>query len=185
MRLIGSALLYLALAFSANAAMAADTAALKALAEGDMRKLVFADDPAPVSGRTFTLEDAAGSATLADWRGKYVVLNFWATWCAPCRKEMPTLSALQAEFGGERFEVLTLATGRNRPEAIARFLSEAGIANLPRHTDPKQAVARDMSVLGLPVSVLIDPEGREIARLVGDADWHSDSARAIVSALIR
>ncbi|MFV0512034.1 MAG: TlpA family protein disulfide reductase [Jhaorihella sp.] len=185
MRLIGSALLYLALVVSANAATAADTAALKALAGGDMRKLVFAEVPAPVSDQPFTRADTAGSATLAEWRGKYLLLNFWATWCAPCRKEMPTLSALQAEFGGERFEVLTLATGRNRPDAIARFLSEAGIANLPGHTDPKQAVARDMSVLGLPVSVLIDPEGREIARLVGDADWHSDAARAIVSALIR
>lgn len=184
MRLLGSALLYISLALGANAAVAADVQELKNLADGDMRKLVFADDPQPVSTQTFFLEDDSGSATLADWQGKYVLLNFWATWCAPCRKEMPTLSALQAEFGGDRFEVLTLATGRNNPAAMQKFLAEADIVNLPRHQDPKQAVARDMAILGLPVSILIDPQGREIARLLGDADWHSDSARAIIAALL-
>ncbi|SEF93781.1 TlpA family protein disulfide reductase [Jhaorihella thermophila] len=183
MRLIRFALLYLALSLGANAALATDAARLKGMATGDMRKLVFHDQPKPVSEATFFLEDGS-EATLADFRGRYVLVNFWATWCAPCRAEMPTLVALQDEFGGDRFEVLTLATGRNRAAAIDRFFDKAGVTNLPRHTDPKMAVARDMNVLGLPVSVLIDPEGREIARLTGEADWHSDSARAIVEALL-
>jgi thiol-disulfide isomerase/thioredoxin len=112
------------------------------------------------------------------------VLNFWATWCAPCRKEMPQLSELQAELGGDAFEVVTIATGRNPPQAMQRFFEEIGVDNLPLHMDPKQALAREMAVMGLPITVILNPEGQEIARMRGDADWSSDSAKAIVSALI-
>ena len=182
MQILRSAVLYTALALGANAAAAADTAALEALREGDMKKLLFHAEPQPSSLAAFT--DAAGAeTTLEAWRGKYVLLNFWATWCAPCRKEMPALDALQGEFGGERFEVVTLATGRNSLEGINRFFEEEAIANLPILLDPKQAVAREMAVLGLPITVILDPEGREIARLRGDAHWDSDSAVAILEAL--
>lgn len=94
------------------------------------------------------------------------------------------LSELQEEFGGEDFEVLTLASGRNIPARIIAFFDEIGVDNLPRHQDPKLAVAREMGVLGLPVTVLINPEGREIGRLIGDAEWNSDSAKAIIAALL-
>lgn len=184
MRLVRFLTLYMALLLGANAAVAADIAALEALREGDMKKLVFHATPRAVSNRPFTLAEGAGTATLADYRGKYVLLNFWATWCAPCRKEMPMLSALQTEFGGDKFEVLTIATGRVSVNAIIRFFDEMHITNLPRHRDPKQALARDMAVLGLPVTVIIDPKGHEIARLTGDADWSSDSARKIIAVLI-
>ena len=183
MRLLRLLTLYLALGLGANAALA-DSAQLEALREGDMKKLVFHSAPQPASGASYQLADGAGSGQLADYRGQYVLLNFWATWCAPCRKEMPTLAALQAEFGGEAFQVVTLATGRNSASGIKKFFDKIGVTNLPRHQDPKQAVARDMAVLGLPITVILDPEGQEIARLRGDADWHSDSARAIVAALI-
>ena len=182
MTLLRSAVLYTALVLTANAA-AADTAALEALRDGDLKKLMFASEPAPVSEAVFTTPDGA-ERTLADWRGKHVLLNFWATWCAPCRKEMPALDALQKEFGGDKFEVVTVATGRNSLEGIRRFFDEEGITDLPILLDPKQRLARDMAVLGLPITVLIDPEGREIARLRGDADWYSESARAIASALV-
>ena len=132
----------------------------------------------------FNLADDAGTATLADYRGKYVLLNFWATWCAPCRKEMPMLSALQTEFGGDGFRGADHCHGRNSPTGIKKFFEEIGVANLPRHQDPKQALAREMAVLGLPITVLIDPDGREIARLRGDADWSSASAKAILKALL-
>jgi len=111
-------------------------------------------------------------------------VNFWATWCVPCREEMPALDALQGEFGGERFQVVTIATGRNELAAIDRFYKGAGIQHLPVLLDPRQAVARDMGVLGLPSSVLLGPDGNEIARLIGDAEWYSPSARAIVAALL-
>ena len=95
------------------------------------------------------------------------------------------LSALQAEFGGENFSVLTLATGRNSPVGIQKFFDEIGVTNLPRHQDPKQAVARDMAVLGLPITVILNPQGQEIARLRGDADWNSDSAKAILTEILK
>lgn len=95
------------------------------------------------------------------------------------------LSELQSEFGGDDFEVLTLATGRNNPAGIRKFFDDANISNLPRHQDAKQAVARDMAVLGLPITVILDPEGNEIARLRGDAEWNSDSAKAIIAELLK
>lgn len=184
MHLIRSALLYISLALGANMAFA-DVSSLKALRTGDMKKLNFHSEPKEVSQSAFFLEDDTGTATLADYQGKYVLLNFWATWCAPCRAEMPMLDALQQEFGGDTFQVLTLATGRNSPTGIKKFFADAGIIHLPRHQDPKQAVARDMAVLGLPITIILNPEGREIARLIGDADWVSDSARAIITALLK
>ena len=180
MKKLLAAILYLAFAAGANA----DMAGLADLRDGDMKKLVIHETPKATSDAAFQLADDAGEATLADYKGKYVLLNFWATWCAPCRKEMPMLAALQEEFGGPDFEVLTLATGRNSPTGIEKFFEEIGVTNLPRHQDPRQAVARDMAVLGLPITVILNPEGQEVARLVGDADWNSDSARAIVAALL-
>jgi len=184
MRLFRLLTLYMALTLGANAAIAADVATLEALRTGDMKKLVFHSAPQPVTEAEFFLAEDAGTATLGDYHGKFILLNFWATWCAPCRKEMPMLSELQAEFGGDGFEVLTLATGRNSPAGIEKFFTESGITNLPRHTDPKQAVAREMGVFGLPITVVLNPEGQEIARLRGDATWNSDSAKAIIAALL-
>ncbi|MCQ0092019.1 TlpA disulfide reductase family protein [Roseovarius sp. M141] len=200
MRLSRSALLYPALGLGAIAvglaiafggsevaradAPARDYSALAAELDGDMKKLTFHSAPKAVSTSTFTTQDG-GTATLADFEGKYVLLNFWATWCAPCRKEMPMLSELQTEFGGDDFEVLTLATGRNPVPAIEGFFDEIGVTNLPTHRDPGQKVARDMGVLGLPITVIIDPEGREVARMQGDAHWSSDSAKAMIAGLIQ
>ena len=139
----------------------------------------------PEQAPAFTLLDLDGTpVSLEAFAGQTVVLNFWATWCAPCRKEMPHLAELQAELGGDDFEVLTIATGRNSPEGIVKFFKDVGINNLPRHQDPKQALASQMGIFGLPITVLIDPQGREIARLRGDADWAGDSAKSIITALI-
>ena len=95
------------------------------------------------------------------------------------------LSDLQSELGGSDFEVVTIATGRNSPEGIKKFFSSANITNLPHHQDLKQKLASEMGVFGLPITVIIDPEGQEIARLRGDADWSSDSAKAIIESLIK
>ena len=187
MKTLVSALVYTALSLGAIAAphlAQADLAAVADLRDGDMKKLVLSETPELVPATRFLLADDAGEGSLEDYRGKYVLLNFWATWCAPCRKEMPQLAELQSEFGGENFEVLTIATGRNSPAGIKNFFQEIGVTNLPRHQDPKQTLARDMAIFGLPITVIIDPEGREIARLRGDADWSSDSAKAIIAALV-
>ncbi len=184
MRLFRTLTLYMALALGANAAQAADPASLEALREDSLRRLVIHSAPKDVSNAPFELADGAGTATLADYKGKIVLLNFWATWCAPCRKEMPQISELQAEFGGDDFQVLTIATGRNSPAGIKKFFDENNISNLPRHQDPKQKLAREMAVIGLPITVLLDRDGKEIARLLGDAEWNSSSAKAIVQALL-
>lgn len=154
-----------------------------ALREGDMRGLAIHDAPLPGSPVPF-LDHGGEETTLAESNGKLRIVNFWATWCAPCRKEMPELDALQAELGGDDFEVMLVATGRNEPEAIARFFDEAGINSLETATDPRSKLAQDMVVPGLPVTVILNRDGDEIARLMGAADWNSDSARAIVSELI-
>lgn len=179
MRISGIAVLYTALAVVANAGVA-EVADLR---EGDMRKLNFHSEPVAAGVEPFD-NGEGGEITLAAYAGKHVVLNFWATWCAPCRHEMPTLSALQAAMGGEDFAVVTIATGRNDPVGMVQFFDEIGVDNLPLYRDPQQRLAREMGVLGLPITVILDPAGMEIARLQGDADWSSESAMAIVAALI-
>ena len=183
MGMIRQAVLYTALLVFANAA-AADMAAIEALRDGDMKKLAFHEESRDVPDAEFS-DLEGGTHSLADFRGQWVVLNFWAAWCAPCREEMPTLAALQEDLGGEDFAVIALATGRNPPQAITRFMEEAGATSLTRYIDPRNAIARPMGVMGLPVTVIINPEGKEIARLIGEADWNGESAMAILGGLMK
>lgn len=176
------AALYTAAVVLANPAVA-DVDAARAAATGDMRKLVFHAEPQQAGEADFMTFDEE-PLNLSDWQGKWVVLNFWATWCAPCRKEMPMLSALQEEMGSETFEVVTVATSRNPPPKMKAFFEEIGVDNLPLHRDPKSLLARGMGVLGLPATVILNPEGQEVARLTGDADWSSDDARMVLQALM-
>lgn len=182
MKFLKSLVLYMALAFGANTAIA-DSTSISDLREGDMRKLVVHSAPKSVSATPFNSEEGA-PMTLADFSGKVTAVNFWAVWCAPCRHEMPMLSNLQAELGGEDFEVVTIAMGRNSPQAMKQFFAEIGVDNLPLHADPRMGLSREMGVFGLPVTVLLDRNGQEVARLQGDADWNSDSAKTILQALI-
>lgn len=179
-----AAIAFVTLRDPATTGAAPDMSAAAALRTGDMKKLNFHPDLRPASAQPFESAEG-GTGSLADYKGKIVLLNFWATWCAPCRKEMPMLSELQRDLGGDTFEVVTLATGRNPQPAMAKFFDEIGVDNLPLHRDPKQEIARDMAVLGLPVTVLLDRNGNEIARMTGDADWSSDSAKAILTNVIQ
>ena len=180
------AVVYTALALLANPAAAqtvADPAALMALRDGDMRKLNFHSTAQPGSDVPFLgFDDSV--VTFDDYAGQIVLVNFWATWCAPCRKEMPQLSALQAAMGSQDFQVVTIATGQNALPGMQQFFAEIGVDNLPLHRDPQQELARDMGVLALPISVILNRDGQEIGRLQGDADWASPSAMAIFAALI-
>jgi thiol-disulfide isomerase/thioredoxin len=170
--------LYTALILGANPGWA-DVASLR---EGDMKKLVLLDAPGPVP-EAVLLDAEDGTHALADYKGKWVVLNFWATWCAPCREEMPSLDRLQAAM--PEIAVVPVATGRNAVEGIKRFFEEAGVKSLPILRDPQSDLSRAMHVIGLPVTVILNPEGQEVARLIGDAEWDSDSAKAILAALVK
>lgn len=180
-----SAVLYTSLALCATPVVAADRdlAALSDMRAGDMRKLIFTADPAPAPTTPFV--DANGDPLdLSAFRGKVILLNFWATWCAPCREEMPALNMVQTTLGGDRFAVVTVATGRNPPPIVKRFFDGAGVDALPAYRDPKQALARAMSVFGLPMSVVLDEDGNEIARLRGDAAWDQPEALDMLRAII-
>lgn len=183
MRFVTTAVLYLGLTLGANAESAYDIATLQDLREGQMVKLEFHETPVPASEIAFVTVEG-NQKTLSDYEGKLVVLNFWATWCAPCRKEMPSLDRLNQAFEGEDFAVVTLATGRNSPQGIAKFFDEEKLQSLTQYRDDGMAIAKDMEVIGLPVTVILDRDGNEIARLLGDAEWDTESAKAIVSALL-
>ena len=109
--------------------------------------------------------------SLADFRGRVVLLNIWATWCAPCRKEMPTLDRLQSRLGGRDFEVVALSIDRAGVEVVEKFYEEIKIDNLAIYIDSTGKAARALKIVGLPTTLLIDAEGRELGRLVGPAEW--------------
>ncbi|MEO3432351.1 TlpA disulfide reductase family protein [Inquilinus sp. CAU 1745] len=114
--------------------------------------------------------------SLADFRGRVVLLNVWATWCVPCREEMPTLDRLQAELGGSDFEVVALSIDRGGFGDVRAFFSEIGIENLRIYLDQPGASMGTLGVLGVPTTLLIDRQGREVGRLTGPAEWDSPEA---------
>ena len=129
--------------------------------------------------------DGEGQAlTLADFRGRVVLLNVWATWCVPCREEMPTLDALQAQLGGPDFQVLPLSMDRAGADAVQPFYEEIGIENLGVYLSDQRQAMSALGILGLPTTLLIDREGREIARLIGPAEWDSPEAISQFEGLI-
>lgn len=177
------ATLYMALGLFANPAMGdSDMEAIKALREGDMKKLVLSEPGEPLEG-SFERPDGT-TVSFADLRGKVLVVNFWATWCAPCRHEMPSLNALDAAMESESFDVIAIASGRNKLPAIDAFFSEAGIDRLEVFLDPSSSIMRSLRAFGLPTTVILDKQGREIGRLTGDADWQNDNAKAVLSAIV-
>ena len=130
------------------------------------------ETPRPIADLRF--EDGNGRAvSLADFRGKLVLLNIWATWCAPCRREMPTLDRLQAELGGPEFEVVALSIDRKGLEVVSAFYAEIGISRLAAYVDGSGKAAGALGIRGMPTTLLIDQDGRELGRLVGPAEWDS------------
>ena len=139
--------------------------------------------PKPVPELTFL--DANGSeVTLADFRGEVVVLNLWATWCAPCRREMPSLDRLQAKYGGDGLEVIALSLDRGDIAKVRAFFDELAISSLALYQDPKGRVGRELAAPGLPTTVVIDRAGQEVGRLLGPAEWDSPEALAVIERLM-
>jgi thiol-disulfide isomerase/thioredoxin len=153
------------------------------LLTGNMAKLRVAEDPWLPEVETFARRDST-RGRLSDYAGEVVVLNFWATWCAPCRAEMPSLQALQDTLGDEGLEVVTVAFGRHNPAQMDRFWEQAGITSLPLHLDAGTELAQAFGVRGLPHSFVLDREGRVIADLPGEADWAAPETLTLMRALL-
>ncbi|MBI4724192.1 MAG: TlpA family protein disulfide reductase [Rhodomicrobium sp.] len=129
--------------------------------------------------------DAEGKPhRLSKWRGKAVLLNLWATWCPPCRAELPSLDRLEAKLGSDKFTVLALSTDRTGPGQPAAFFAQQGIGHLAVYNDSTNTAISSLGAPGLPLSVLLDKEGREVARLLGPAEWDSPETIAKIKEYI-
>ncbi len=139
---------------------------------------LFTQPRAPKPLPEIRFQDETGRAlTLADFKGRVVLLNVWATWCTPCREEMPALDRLQAKLGGPGFEVVTLSIDREGIAAVKRFFSDVGVRALKLYNDPSGDAANKLGTIGIPTTILVDRSGREIGRRVGPAQW--DGAAAV------
>lgn len=173
-----AALLFLVTALPAAAGELATDQTLRDLAVGDVRNFILKDEwkPAP----EITIIDGQGATLGLDaFRGKTVLLNFWATWCGPCLREMPALDRLQERLGGEKFQVVAVSTDRGGREQVTQYLQQLSIRNLGIYLDPTGKAWRAFGSFGMPTTMLISPEGKEIGRLVGPAEWDSDDALAL------
>ncbi|VIO66271.1 Thiol:disulfide interchange protein TlpA [Bradyrhizobium ivorense] len=158
------------------------------LAHGEVAALTMASTPLRLPDLSF--EDANGQPKkLSDFRGKTVLVNLWATWCVPCRKEMPALDSLQTKLGGKDFEVVAINIDTRDPDKPRAFLKEANLNNLGYFSDAKAKVFQDLKnigkALGMPTSVLVDAKGCEIANIAGPAEWASDDAIKLVKAAMQ
>jgi thiol-disulfide isomerase/thioredoxin len=174
---------------AANACPAAASqlaARLAPLAHGEVAALNVAKSPQAAVALTFSDGEGA-KKTLADFHGKAVLLNLWATWCAPCRAEMPALDRLQAKLGGADFEVVSINVDTARLERPKAFLDEIGVKSLTRYADPTgdsfEALRLAGKALGLPTSLLIGRDGCELGIVAGPAKWDSDDAIRLIETL--
>ena len=158
-------------------------AELRALTVGEMSGLSVHETPITTPLVQFFAEDG-GALSLQAFRGKVVLLNFWATWCGPCRKEMPEINALAAELGGPDFTVVTVSLDRGGPKRPKAFFDKIGANALTLYQAPKMGLSKSMGVKGLPVTAILDRSGHEIARITGAADWSSEDAKRFIARLI-
>ncbi|MCP5382372.1 MAG: TlpA family protein disulfide reductase [Kordiimonadaceae bacterium] len=153
------------------------------LTAGAMKRFEFHNDPLPVTDAVFKDENG-NDVTFSDFKGKVILVNIWATWCAPCVKEMPDLNELQKSLGGEKFQVVLVSENQDGMESSIDFLKTNKIDSLNTYFDSNRGVARGLKTNALPTSILINTEGDEIGRLIGPADWNSGDAKALINYVI-
>lgn len=153
------------------------------LTAGAMKRFVFHDQIKPVTTAAF--QDAAGNeVSFSDFKGKVILVNLWATWCAPCIREMPDLNELQKSLGNENFEVVLISQNSDGIASSLEFLKTNNITNLTTYIDSNRNIARSLKTNALPTSILINDEGQEVGRLVGPAEWNSGDAQALINYFI-
>ena len=153
------------------------------LNKGAMAAFLARPKPLDLGEVSFVAADGA-TKSLGDWHGKVVLLNIWATWCVPCREEMAMLDKLEAELGGKDFQVVAVNIDRGAADKPKAFLAEIGATHLALYTDPSGKLFSKLKTVGMPTTLLLDRDGREIGRLVGPADWDSPDALALIKAAI-
>jgi thiol-disulfide isomerase/thioredoxin len=157
------------------------------LARGEVAAVAVATTPKRLPDLVFK-DGAANGKSLADWRGRTLLLNLWATWCVPCRKEMPALDALQNKLGGPQFEVVAVNIDTRDAEKPKAWLKEVGIDKLAYYADNTAKVFQDLKAVGkafgMPTTLIIDPNGCELAALSGPAEWASEDAIKLISAAL-
>ncbi len=173
-------------AFAESAQAATDSTAVKldkSLSTGDMAAFVFKKDrPEVVSGE---FKDGSGNTIdMSHWKGRVALVNLWATWCGPCRAEMPYLAELQTLYGSDQFEVVALSVDLKGADASAAFLKEIKADNLALYVDKTTRAMKKLGAYGLPVTILVDRQGGEIGRLIGPAEWAGADAKRLIEAAI-
>jgi len=151
---------------------------------GDMVSFLIHKTPMPIKKIAFN--NALGETiSLEKWRGKYVLLNIWATWCSPCRKEMPDLDELKAHFKDKNIDIVAISIDRGTNAKPKRFLTKIGVKNIELFNDPKNSLIGPLRVLGMPTTLLINPEGLEVGRMIGPAHWASVDAKRLIHEAIK
>lgn len=178
----------IASAQSCSVALEAAKAA-KPHAKGEVAAFIPASQPLELKQLTFMGPDNQ-PVSLADFKDRTVLLNLWATWCAPCRKEMPALDELQADLGSDDFEVVAVSLDRGGPDKPKAFLEEIGVGHLGFYQDSSNALLQDLRKVaratGLPTTILVGPEGCEIGTMYGPAEWASGEAKSLIeSTMVR
>ncbi|MDC3087126.1 redoxin domain-containing protein [Paracoccaceae bacterium] len=148
----------------------------KDIIEGELRKFIFSDGAKALPN--LVVLDMDENVVEIGSNEDILVINFWATWCAPCKKEMPSLNNLAENMKYDDVRIITIASGRNSKEAIESFFSDSDLVNLNKFRDPKGKIAMSYGVTALPTTVVIDPSGKEIGRIIGDIDWNTENIRA-------
>ena len=150
----------------------------------EVDKFLFYEKPQPID--SLEVSDINDNKTdILNEDFNLLLINFWATWCSPCTKEMPSLNELQSKFEKNQLKIVTIATGRNNPNKIVNFFEEYNLSNLENYRDPKGKLALDLGVIGLPFSIIISRDKKNIARLIGPIDWSKKEVEDLFLELIQ
>ena len=156
---------------------------LKNYIKDDLKKFLFATERNKV--KPLIAVDSQNNIIEIDTNRKILIVNFWATWCAPCKKEMPSLNFLAKQFKKERLEIVTIASGRNSISHIENFFQENEIDELSKYRDPLGKTAISYKVIGLPTTIIVSSQGKEVGRILGDINWQKEEIYEFFNALLK